>query len=232
MDGSLGKDIKEHSRHRSETSTNPPRASEYEKASPSLSSAGKAGGGRFMTTLEEDPYPLLASRPVVPTTELPATIPSRPDTTPELADTGRTPGRSELAYRGDHELINIPIEARTNVSSWRVNRNHSPAATNQAYVTTTRDGAILQSNMNHESEGDIPSSHLRERGHIMSFMQYGGYNGTPPNSEADSQRPTPIPEINISPPMPETERCQHGAIPASASNRVGLGLSGIDLRRS
>ncbi|KAL1872600.1 hypothetical protein Plec18167_006718 [Paecilomyces lecythidis] len=230
MDGSLGKD-KEHSRQRSESSSNPPRASEYEKASPSLSSTGKAGG-RFMTTLDEDPYPLLASRPVVPTTELPATIPSRPDTTPELADTGRTPGRSELASGSDRELINIPIEARTNVSSWRVNRNHSPVAASQAYITTTRDGAILRANMNHESEEDIPSSYLRERGHIMSFMQYGNYNGTPPNSEADSQRPTPIPEINISPPMDDTERRRHGTIPVFSSNRVGLGLSGIDMHRT
>ncbi|KAJ9373070.1 hypothetical protein DTO282E5_2137 [Paecilomyces variotii] len=101
----LGKGVKkDHSRQQSESSTVPSGTSDYEKkASPSLGSPGKAGGGRLMTTLEEDPCPLLASNPVIPTAELPASIPSRPDTTPELADTGRSPGRSELPPHADRE---------------------------------------------------------------------------------------------------------------------------------
>ncbi|RWQ96313.1 hypothetical protein C8Q69DRAFT_498000 [Paecilomyces variotii] len=218
----------------SESSTVPSGTSDYEKkASPSLGSPGKAGGGRLMTTLEEDPCPLLASNPVIPTAELPASIPSRPDTTPELADTGRSPGRSELPPHADRELINIPIEARANARSWRVNRNHGPVTSNQAHIKTTRDGAIMRPNMNHESEEDTPSSYLRERGHIMSFMQYGNYNGTPPNSEAGSQRPTPIPQIEISPPMQDdAEGRESGTMPSSSSHRVGLGLSGIYMRQT
>ncbi|KAJ9216165.1 hypothetical protein DTO166G4_2097 [Paecilomyces variotii] len=231
----LGKGVKkDHSRQQSESSTVPSGTSDYEKkASPSLGSPGKAGGGRLMTTLEEDPCPLLASNPVIPTAELPASIPSRPDTTPELADTGRSPGRSELPPHADRELINIPIEARANARSWRVNRNHGPVTSNQAHIKTTRDGAIMRPNMNHESEEDTPSSYLRERGHIMSFMQYGNYNGTPPNSEAGSQRPTPIPQIEISPPMQDdAEGRESGTMPSSSSHRVGLGLSGIYMRQT
>ncbi|KAJ9267772.1 hypothetical protein DTO195F2_106 [Paecilomyces variotii] len=231
----LGKGVKkDHSRQQSESSTVPSGTSDYEKkASPSLGSPGKAGGGRLMTTLEEDPCPLLASNPIIPTAELPASIPSRPDTTPELADTGRSPGRSELPPHADRELINIPIEARANARSWRVNRNHGPVTSNQAHIKTTRDGAIMRPNMNHESEEDTPSSYLRERGHIMSFMQYGNYNGTPPNSEAGSQRPTPIPQIEISPPMQDdAEGRESGTMPSSSSHRIGLGLSGIYMRQT
>ncbi|KAL2002879.1 hypothetical protein VTN02DRAFT_5665 [Thermoascus thermophilus] len=116
-----------------------------------------------MPLISEDPYPLLAGTPLVPSTELPGSIPSA-GFTPELPDTPRGPGPAELASDPPRELRNIPAPPRDPNTTNETARTTTTTTTttpppplrpsiassldNQAPLVMTADGAIMRANLN------------------------------------------------------------------------------------
>lgn len=203
---------------------------------------------------EEDPYPLLASTPLIPSTELPGSTPGQTVFTPELPDTPRKDMPAELAADPQRELADIPPPLRINNSNnetnqWAMSTN---PIHNQPPLVMTPDGAIMRANLNQSQYslggegGATASAAVRQsasstnsRRHVMSFMHYDGYDGdhqgtrysslSQDTSTGLSQRSTttPVPQINVTPPMADATSRETSSGAGTGSNprsRSDVGL--------
>lgn len=170
-----------------------------------------------MPLISEDPYPLLAGTPLVPSTELPGSTPGA-GFTPELPDTPRGPGPAELASDPPRELRKIPAPPRdTNINNETTTttsttppwRSSIPSSLdNQPPLVMTADGAIMRANLNQSQfslgeggtggtaaaaassirhSGGSNNSNGSSRRHVMSFMQYDNHDDGG-GQYSDSQR--------------------------------------------
>ncbi|KAL2008767.1 hypothetical protein VTN00DRAFT_6961 [Thermoascus crustaceus] len=159
-----------------------------------------------MPLISDDPCPLLAGTPLVPSTELPGSTPGT-GFTPELPDTPRSHGPAELALDPLRELINIPAPLRhTNANNETTTTTTTPpwkssipsSLDNQPPLVMTADGAIMRANLNPSQfslgegggtggtaaaaassirhSGGSNNSNGSSRRHVMSFMQYDNYD--------------------------------------------------------
>ncbi|RJE23456.1 hypothetical protein PHISCL_04214 [Aspergillus sclerotialis] len=152
----------------------------------SIQSSPNSGTHLLADSTKHTRSPCSALPPIPPAVELLASLPSSPDSNPELSDTGFIRPPAELPTSSQRELINVPIEQRLN-APFNVpvsvgGSSISPASDHRRTTSTTsitvpgNEVSLLVDRNDEDSGPAVPrgdgGASSEERRHVMSFMQY------------------------------------------------------------